>query len=223
MNFLQRLRPALVIVLPACGGMNATGDAATPVDVVAVDRPDVLFFSENPPFPLDSGVFNPVDTMDVSTTAVDRLDAVMISENPPFPLDVIRPDIAEAVEASVPDVPPLSDAPTPTDVSTPDASPTDSGCPAGQRFCGGRCVDVGPLANACTSCGLPCCASATCRGGRCEVGCAPGWSVCEVPPVSSTCEGGGVCVPLQEDERHCGQCGNVCPTGQTCRSGACAP
>ncbi len=216
MNFLQRLRPALVIVLPACGGMNATGDAATPVDVVAVDRPDVLFFSENPPIPLDSGLFNPVDAADVTTAAVDRPDAPMISENPPAPIDSGRFDPVDASDASSsPDAPPTA--------SPPDASPTDSGCPAGQRFCDGRCVDVGPLANACTSCGLPCCASARCMGGRCEVGCAPGWSVCDVPPISPSCEGGGTCVPLQEDPRNCGRCGNVCPTGQSCRAGACAP
>lgn len=212
MNVLQRLRPALVIVLPACSGMNASGDAAAPDD-----RPDVLVFSENPPFPLDSGFFNPEDAVDVTMPAVDRLDVVMFAENPPFLLDVFRPDIVETVDAATPFEASVPDAPAP------DAAPTDSGCPAGQRFCDGRCVEVGPLANACTSCGLPCCASARCMGGRCEVGCAPGWSVCEVPPVSPSCEGGGICVFLQEDARHCGRCGNVCPTGQRCRLGACAP
>lgn len=202
MNFLQRLRPALVIVLPACGGMNASRDAAAPDD-----RPDVLVFSENPPLPLDSGFFNPEDAVDVTMPAVDRTDATKISVNPPWPLDSGRFDLVDAFDASTP----------------PDASPTDSGCPAGQRFCDGRCVEAGPLANACTSCGLPCCASAHCMGGRCNVGCAPGWSVCEVPPVSPSCEGGGICVFLQEDARHCGRCGNVCPTGQRCRLGACAP
>jgi hypothetical protein len=211
MNFLRALRPALVIVLPACSGTASPVDAAVPVDVAATvdvastDRgstlPDVLA----------------LDVVDVPPTPVDRPDVVMISVNPPFPFDVLKFDVVDAADVSTP---PEASAP---DAPAPDAQPTDANCPSGQRLCDGRCVDVGPLANACTVCGLPCCASATCFGGRCIVGCAPGWSVCEVPPPSPTCEGGGVCVPLQTDARHCGRCGNVCPTGQVCRAGACAP
>ncbi|MEZ4395101.1 MAG: hypothetical protein R3A48_28820 [Polyangiales bacterium] len=205
MNLLLRLRPALVIVLPACGGMTPSSDAAAPVDAVAEDRGATI-----PDAPV-------MDVADAATAPVDRLDVSMISENPPFPLDSGFFVLADVSDASTsPDV-------SQPDAFQPDAPPTDSGCPAGQRFCDGRCVDVGPHANACTSCGLPCCASAHCMGGRCNVGCAPGWSVCDVPPISPNCEGGGTCVSLQEDPRNCGRCGNVCPTGQSCRSGACAP
>ena len=232
MNFLRRLRPVLVIVIPACGGMNASGDAAVSIDVVAEDRAapsldvrgmdaaDAPKISVNPPPPSDAGLLGFADVSDASTPP----DVVVLAPDAPAP-DVPSPD-APSPDAPSPDVP-SPDVPSP-DVPAPDAPaadvlPTDSGCAAGQRLCGGRCVDVGPHANACTPCGLPCCASASCRGGRCEVGCAPGWSVCEVPPVSATCEGGGICVPLQTDPRHCGQCGNVCPTGQSCREGACVP
>jgi hypothetical protein len=44
-------------------------------------------------------------------------------------------------------------------------------------------------------------------------------------PASGSCNGlvpcGGDCVALDEDNRHCGACGNACPSGQVCVAGAC--
>lgn len=210
------LRGALVVVLPsACtttttaldGARDAggTSDLVQPGDVPAYpDVPpsnatDTSPINVNPPPPKD------VPWLDV----VDVTDTLSGSEIPPLPGD--------APDASSLDVSPPPDGSPP-----PDAPPTDSGCLAGQRFCGGRCVDVGPHANACTPCGLPCCAGGFCTGGSCSVGCAPGTYVCPSPNPSPRCEG-GICVDLRFDLNNCGRCGLRCLSGQRCQSGECTP
>lgn len=47
-------------------------------------------------------------------------------------------------------------------------------------------------------------------GGTAESGSTDGCTLC-----------GEACVDLEEDERHCGSCGNVCAEEETCREGVC--
>jgi hypothetical protein len=67
-------------------------------------------------------------------------------------------------------------------------------CGVGAAGCGNVC----PLAND------------VCAGGACA---CPG----SLPDVCGTS-----CVNRQTDERHCGTCGNACPSGATCTGGGCA-
>lgn len=52
-----------------------------------------------------------------------------------------------------------------------------------------------------------------------EIACIEGW----ISTLESSCEtcGGDVCIDLQTDAEHCGDCDNPCPSGVACVSGAC--
>jgi hypothetical protein len=61
-------------------------------------------------------------------------------------------------------------------------------------------------------------------GRRCPSGCCPVGQVCRNG--RCICTGGkrkcrGKCVNLKTNPRHCGACGNVCPSGHTCVGGEC--
>jgi hypothetical protein len=75
--------------------------------------------------------------------------------------------------------------------------------------------------NNCGGCGMACSfpqAAATCTGGACEMGsCNSGYADCDQSGANG-CE-----VHSASDAANCGACGNVCPTGQICASGRCAP
>ncbi len=71
-------------------------------------------------------------------------------------------------------------------------------CPAGQEPCGGQCVQ-------------------SCSGGRVL---NPTTCECECPTGTTLCNGN--CVDLQSDANNCGQCGNTCPSDQSCVSGTCS-
>ncbi len=84
----------------------------------------------------------------------------------------------------------------------------NSGCGKDNGCCQ-TCVDVGdPGCNI----GGECCGGAECTGN--------GDGVCTCPQETpDTCE--GACVDLDTDDTNCGECGNVCPSDETCEGGAC--
>jgi hypothetical protein len=94
-------------------------------------------------------------------------------------------------------------------------------CPAGLAYCGAEamCRDLYTDPVHCGACGNAC-ASGACASGTCApvdgvcvtdcAGCAPGQTLCD-----------GVCVDTCCNNRHCGACGNVCPSGTSCFEGVC--
>ena len=103
----------------------------------------------------------------------------------------------------------------------------EAGCPVGQDYCDGRCVDLN--ANNMSACG-------TCKAGfgncdnnwanGCEVRfsdtnrtacttCASGFGNCD-NDWSNGCE-----VNTSITSAHCGTCGNACPSGGGCTNGVC--
>ncbi len=96
-------------------------------------------------------------------------------------------------------------------------------CPG--TVCSGACVDLTSDPNNCGSCGNSCPTGTTCQSGRCL--CHSGDPPCGA---SNTCCDGraqwccsGVCVDLDTDPNHCGNCGTACASGQTCCGGNCYP
>jgi hypothetical protein len=123
-------------------------------------------------------------------------------------------------------------------------------CPPGTALCGGQCVDLLTDPSNCGGCGIHCADSEACISGFCESGgacpegqvrddlgvcCDPGCTpdnpyypncgtVCGDPCLTfwtglTWCN--PTCVGLQSDPYNCGACGNVCPDGFVCSSGAC--
>jgi hypothetical protein len=116
-------------------------------------------------------------------------------------------------------------------------------CPQGQTACGGVCRDLATDVANCGQCGNACAQGASCVGGqcacpsglelcagtnRCVQGCSatsgevfnPTTCQCECPTGTTLCNGN--CVDLQSDANNCGQCGNTCPSDQSCVSGTCS-
>jgi hypothetical protein len=84
----------------------------------------------------------------------------------------------------------------------------NSGCDRDNGCCQ-TCVDIGGRGCAL---GGECCGGAECT--------RTGDGVCTCPQdAPDTCD--GVCVDLQTDETNCGECGVVCPEGETCQGGIC--
>jgi hypothetical protein len=84
----------------------------------------------------------------------------------------------------------------------------NSGCNKANRCCQ-TCVDIDD-----TGCAIggECCGGAECTGN--------GDGVCTCPQdAPDTCD--GVCVDLKTDADNCGDCGVVCPSGETCQGGIC--
>lgn len=108
------------------------------------------------------------------------------------------------------------------------------GCPAGTSKCGdgpcgGSCFDLQKDPNHCGSCAKACSASEpwasasaaqrehaapACKAGACAIACEKGWGHCSTNPTEQ-------CETRLDTDANCGQCGNVCPTGQSCRAGKC--
>jgi hypothetical protein len=84
----------------------------------------------------------------------------------------------------------------------------DSGCPPGQSWCSGGCVDTTTSPLHCGACGRACRTDQVCAGGACA--CATGFTECS-----------GLCRDVRSDPSNCGRCGNVCGGGRTCSGGSC--
>jgi len=81
-------------------------------------------------------------------------------------------------------------------------------CPAGERLCGGRCVNVATDSAHCGDCDMRCPVHATCRDGTCR--CDAGFTRC-----------GASCVDTNISAAHCGSCDSACADGDVCRDGTC--
>ncbi|MEZ4410942.1 MAG: hypothetical protein R3A52_31360 [Polyangiales bacterium] len=99
-----------------------------------------------------------------------------------------------------------------------------TGCAAGYGNCDGTpangCETDTRSSNAhCGACGVSCAranATTQCVGGACSlVACAAGYGNCD-GDAANGCE-----TDLASSGAHCGGCGNVCPPGRVCQSGAC--
>ncbi len=97
----------------------------------------------------------------------------------------------------------------------------DKNCPTNWSCCGGECANPQLDVDNCSTCGKRCPAAhatAQCLNGQCGiVKCNDGYADCN-NDLSDDCE-----VNTLTDNKHCGDCKTVCPTGQVCISGACAP
>lgn len=88
-------------------------------------------------------------------------------------------------------------------------------CAAGTTWCDGACVDVSSDRNHCGACGAPCAMApaglrVACVAGVCTItNCEAGTADCD-RNVATGCE-----VSLSSP-RHCGACGNQCPSGMNC-------
>ncbi len=97
-------------------------------------------------------------------------------------------------------------------------------CPEGHIVCSGRCVPAGTDPRHCGRCGKECPVGTSCVDGECVhgdgTGTGPdGSGPCKCPPGEACCE--GECTDLNENERHCGKCGQSCPAGEACCGGRC--
>ena len=91
-------------------------------------------------------------------------------------------------------------------------APPISNCPPGGpgTDCGGYCASVHSDPLNCGGCGIVCPTGASCVGGACTAGCAPGETFCY-----------GACVTLAYNSLNCGACGAVCASPGVCVEGEC--
>lgn len=101
------------------------------------------------------------------------------------------------------------DASVDCDDQDPDIHPnaTES-CNGVDDDCDGKVDEAGAE----DSCNAPDNSTAMCSDGACVFQCDAGFTDCA-----------GQCVDTDSDPNHCGGCGVMCPSGQTCSSGACQP
>lgn len=113
-----------------------------------------------------------------------------------------------------------------TDSSASDASDggdADSGCPAGNKYCGSACVPVGPDTGcgnvSCTACSFQN-ATATCAANKCAIAsCVQGYTDCDGNDANG-CE-----IHTAVDPNHCGLCTTKCSFANAtakCSGGSCA-
>ena len=84
-----------------------------------------------------------------------------------------------------------------------------TGCPAGERECGGQCVDIATSNQHCGGCGNACPGTSTCQSMACT--CSGSQKLC-----------GGQCVDVTSDANHCGSCNNQCASAQSCTNSSCS-
>jgi hypothetical protein len=92
-------------------------------------------------------------------------------------------------------------------------------CPQGQILCGSRCVDVSRDSQHCGGCSAT--GDSGPDGGTQPPTCVPGQCACTSGRQECPRGEGAACYDLQNDDQNCGDCGNVCESGETCREGAC--
>lgn len=80
------------------------------------------------------------------------------------------------------------------------------------------CADLDRDSNNCGACGNRCDANEHCANGRCH--CGDDGPDCDGGDRSTCCPGFG-CVDTDNDESHCGGCGQSCAWGEECRDGEC--
>ena len=80
----------------------------------------------------------------------------------------------------------------------------------------------------CGACDKACGVDESCIEGACKVTCFAGTTVCSVPKPGAGGAGGSplpetmdVCVDLDLDPMHCGDCGTACASGKVCQGGQC--
>ena len=92
-----------------------------------------------------------------------------------------------------------------------------SPCQADQTGCSGRCVNIQTDWHNCGKCGNICPeprnAVPYCWQGTCTWKCLDNYRFC-----GNTTEG---CVPIFNDDNHCGNCNTVCGTGSWCNNDEC--
>ena len=114
-------------------------------------------------------------------------------------------------------------------------------CEAGEQCCDDQCIGVADNLSHCGACGVECGSGEQCVAGLCTCGaftsdegavCTAGLVCCDedcVEPDSPLCACGDEpscatgelccdesCINVNEDDDHCGSCGNTCPAGQHC-------
>lgn len=106
-------------------------------------------------------------------------------------------------------------------------------CAVNKTRCGTRCVDLRYDEGNCGACGVVCADGLSCRSGICTCSnygatCTTGDTCCSKNCVNGRCDCptgrkrcGTRCVNTGTDEANCGACGNVCPSFQICKGGAC--
>src|SRR5690606_33805289 len=93
-------------------------------------------------------------------------------------------------------------------------------CGDGLMLCGNDCVDTLADRNHCGGCGESCNGLAGDSGAG--PACVAGDCVCpDALTMCSNPEGFPICVDLDTDERHCGDCDEPCSVGQECVEGDC--
>ncbi len=87
----------------------------------------------------------------------------------------------------------------------------------------GSCIDPASDPNNCGGCGVSCkgepCVDGACSGAPC--GFSTQGKFCGSLTDSDSVCCGASCVDTAADDANCGACGNVCPSGMSCRSGTC--
>jgi len=91
-------------------------------------------------------------------------------------------------------------------------------------LCGTDCVDLTADTSHCGECGRGCINfhvdTQVCTTGVCDSICRTGWGNCTQPAAPEDDDG---CETAIDTTANCGNCGNVCSGGETCRAGLCAP
>ncbi len=92
-------------------------------------------------------------------------------------------------------------------------------CGEGEAFCDGSCVDITTSTEHCQECFNACDEDIAGASAVCEEssGCA---YVCD-DETQTLCEDAGLCTDTDEDDEHCGTCGNACGADETCVDGQC--
>lgn len=101
---------------------------------------------------------------------------------------------------------------------------TANNCQSGEQPCGAMCVDTTANHDNCGSCGKACAVAETCISSHCMSGSSDAGGDATLDggkcPGQTLC--GSMCVNVQTDPNHCGNCTTLCYSGvETCTAGSC--